>query len=213
MRWDSFQRKLAIQIINKKKITSFELNSATYDLSEIIIRPAESSVFQEFGITKISKWTGGLLTKDLTQIAVYIENPENQNGLLKDISFYITKSGKPKTPFRLRIYSYNTEKETIGSDILRETVILTPHKKSGWNTFDMSQYNIELPRNGLLIAVEWILTKDKYWYEVNIHGNKYDCYGIVIGNTWAWLFRFDHASDFGLMGATQKDHTMLLNIY
>jgi hypothetical protein len=50
----------------------------------------------------------------------------------------------------------------------------------------MSDYNIEFPENGLFIAIEWILTKDKYWYKTNIHGNEYDCYGIVLGNTWEY---------------------------
>jgi hypothetical protein len=178
-------KKIPIQSLNREEYIYIELSATTYDLSEIVIQAGPSTV-KEFGNSKISKWTGGLLTKNLTQIAVYIENSKNEHGVLKDISFFISKSGKPKATVRIRVYGFNPIEETIGEDLLHETVIFSPKKRFGWNTIDMSDYNIEFPENGIFIAIEWILTKDKYWYKTIIHGNEYDNYGIVLGNTWEY---------------------------
>jgi hypothetical protein len=133
--------KIPIQLINREESIYITLCSAIYELSETVIRPG-STTYEEFGNIETSKWTGGLLTKDLTQIAVYIENPKKEKGRLNEVSFFVSRGGKPKAPVRIRIYGYNTKEEPIGEDLLHETIILRPYNKYGWNSIELSAYNI-----------------------------------------------------------------------
>jgi hypothetical protein len=43
-----------------------------------------------------------------------------------------------------------------------------------------------MPENSMFIVLEWIITDKKYWYEADIKGNKYNCYGMVLGCTEAY---------------------------
>ncbi len=204
-----YTQKFAIAGISNRMSMNFELHEKTYDLSEIVILPGPTTLC-EYGNSKLSKWTGGMLTENLTQIAVYIKNRKSEKGTLKDISFFITRSGKPKAPVRIRIYDFNTEDDPIGSDLLQETVIFKPNKKFGWNAVDLSSHNIEFPEDGLFVAIESIVTKKKYRYKTKIQGQNYDHYGIVIGNTWQYEVANTYKKRLGY-GWTKVKNTSIEN--
>jgi hypothetical protein len=72
---------------------------------------------------------------------------------MKNTSFY---------PFRVRIYDKDTVNNTIGKDILGKNLIVKRNKGQGhWLEVDVSEYNIELPKNGIFVGLE-ILPSEYY---------------------------------------------------
>ena len=55
---------------------------------------------------------------------------------------------------RLRIYSIDDQKG-VGEDLLASNVFLSPGK-AGWYKVDISHLNLALPREGFVVAVEWL---------------------------------------------------------
>ncbi len=98
------------------------------------------------------------------RIGNYIANKKQQIGWIKSVSFYIDAEGHPETPFRVRIYDLNKEKNCPGNDILNENLIVSA-KESGWFTIDLTNYNIQIPIEGIFVIMEWINSGDKYFYE------------------------------------------------
>lgn len=176
--------------LSQLDVTQFlliELLPKEYNLSEVKIFP-KLKVTSEFGIiNRTPEIDGGLLTKELTQIAVLIENIDSLKGRIKSVSYYILpRSGKPKTPFRVRIYSVASRLEAPGDDLLKENLIVYPKQKGGWIEVDLSEYDLEIPKKGVFVAMEWIRTKKKYEYETIINSNIFECYGQVLARSFAY---------------------------
>ncbi len=90
------------------------------------------------------------------QIAVYIPNPKNQLGYLEKVAYYIAPEGIPTTRFRVRVYAADGQNGAPGSDLLHENLIIQAPEGETWVEWDMTSHNIELPENGLFIAMEWL---------------------------------------------------------
>lgn len=70
-------------------------------------------------------------------------------------------------PFRVRIYDKDTVNNTIGKDILGKNLIVNLNKGQGhWLEVDVSDYNIELPKNGIFVGLE--ILPSEYYLSNNI---------------------------------------------
>ena len=104
--------------------------------------------------------------KDNYEVALYMPNNEKGEGIIKNVGFFITKNGKPKTPFRVRIYAMN-DKPT--DDLLNMNVIITAKKGEKWLILDVSQYNISIPENGFVVSMEYLFSNNKeYIHEFTV---------------------------------------------
>ncbi|MDR2929263.1 MAG: hypothetical protein LBV41_13870 [Cytophagaceae bacterium] len=63
-------------------------------------------------------------------------------------------------PFRVRLYEKDTLNNTVGRDMLDDILIVSTDK-GGWFEVDVSQYGLEMPRQGVFAGFE-ILTKEYY---------------------------------------------------
>jgi hypothetical protein len=99
-----------------------------------------------------------------SKIGNYIANDKNKMGWIKSVSYYMDAEGHPETPFRVRIYDLNKEKNCPGNDILNENLVVSAGK-SGWFTIDLTKYNIQFSIDGVFVMMEWINSGDQYFYE------------------------------------------------
>ena len=83
-------KKILLSEIDTKVYSYIVLQPRQYELSEVIVKPEVINEV-ELGITQTSRYSGGILTRNLTQIAVYVENPFEEHGILKNISFFCFK--------------------------------------------------------------------------------------------------------------------------
>lgn len=116
------------------------------------------------------------------QRGLYIPNNYENPLKIKRIEVYVTKHGKPNTPFRLRVYNIDTITKLPGDDLLATSYISKSKHGREWLKFDLTQEHLYLPQQGFVVAVEWINCGDEYFYKMSEESN-YKYYGIVLGTT------------------------------
>lgn len=88
-----------------------------------------------------------------------IPNPERKEVYISTVGYYISKFQKPRTPFRVRIYS--NEDGLPGEDLLKKSVVVHGNWGNSWRDVDVSKFNIPVPAQGVFVAMEWLVVPDK----------------------------------------------------
>ena len=152
-------------------------------LEEVVVR-AEALEYKHIGSPKNNKGNVVFRVWDpFDQYAIVVNNDKDvlytnpklisfslrvEPGYSFGIRFGNDPTGKKQ--LRLRMYKRGGSK-IIGEDILHENVFLSPSKK-GWYTVDLETININLPREGFVLAVEWIEGNPIYYYKVKNQADK-----------------------------------------
>lgn len=63
----------------------------------------------------------------------------------------------PKEYFRVRIYKADGVGNAPKTDLLNENVIYSPLTANGWSTFDLSNYDITIPKEGFYVGLEYVV--------------------------------------------------------
>jgi hypothetical protein len=83
---------------------------------------------------------------------------------IESFSFFITEiSGDKKA--RIRIYNIDSINLTPYNDILNVNVIAKDLKK-GWNKIDLSEYRLQIPKEGFFIGLESVVIDKDCWEKV-----------------------------------------------
>ena len=90
--------------------------------------------------------------------AFFVENDNcSQSGNMRAVSFFIGENGFPKEYFRVRIYKADGVGNAPKTDLLNENVIYSPLAANGWSTFDLSSYDITIPKEGFYVGLEYVI--------------------------------------------------------
>lgn len=81
--------------------------------------------------------------------------PTIGKGFFRSVQFKVSSKSDEQHQLRLRIFEMDKAGQP-SHDILNEHIPI-PQKK-GWITVDLESYNIPIPENGYLMAIEWIDT-------------------------------------------------------
>ena len=103
-------------------------------------------------------------------------------GAIRSVSFYIGENGFPREPFRVRLYKANGNYNAPNEDMLTESVIVSAARGGAWFTVDLTPYNLIAPDEGFYVAMEWIVSGDKF-YTTNFMDN-YTPYGQILRPTF-----------------------------
>jgi hypothetical protein len=103
-------------------------------------------------------------------------------GFIRSVAFYIGENGFPREPFRVRLYKADGNYSAPNSDMLGESVIVSAARGGEWFTVDLTSYNIPAPEEGFYVAMEWIVSGDKF-YTTNFMDN-YTPYGQILRPTF-----------------------------
>ena len=197
----------------------FKLKPSIFQLDSIVIKPKNSSFIK--GVT-LEKTQVNYRIKDYSQIAVYMDNDDGLKAVIQNVSFFISREGKPEAPFRIRFYELQ-EDGSPGRDVTKENIIVTPKKGNAWFKVDVSKYKILVPKEGYFVAMEWIFTDKKYYFDTLIHGENLRSYGQILGkilnekitpNSWVytlgygWL-KHDAPSKYQSQGKTTFYNAMI----
>lgn len=94
--------------------------------------------------------------------------PKGESGLIENISVFIASSGVPATPFRLRFFKLVHKKDRlqVGAELVLKSIIGRGIQKNKWLTVDVSEHNIPITDQGVLVSIEWLYDKSvKYQYK------------------------------------------------
>ena len=118
-----------------------------------------------------------------SQYAFMVKNEKQKKlGYIRSVSFYIGENGYPREPFRVRLYRADGNYSSPNSDMLTDNVVVSAARGGEWFTVDLTSYNIVAPEEGFYVAMEWIVSGDKF-YTTNFMDN-YTPYGQILRPTF-----------------------------
>ncbi|MFD1873482.1 carboxypeptidase-like regulatory domain-containing protein [Hymenobacter bucti] len=119
-----------------------------------------------------------------SQCAFFIKNEKNHRlGSIRSVSFYIGENGFPREPFRVRIYKADGNYNAPNTDILTQNVVVSSPAGGQWYTVDLTTYNITAPEEGFFVAMEWIVSGDKF-FKTDFMDENYTPFGQIMRPTF-----------------------------
>lgn len=145
------------QFANTKLIVKLEKNEI--ELAEIIL--AKYDVEKEYGSLE-SKQGNSYFKNNLciNLQSVLMIKGYHYPAICKSISVFIAKQSSENIPYRLRFYEIGAD-YLPGKDLTSSSFIVNNYKINSWNTYCLDSINIQLPKNGFYVAVEWLCTDIK----------------------------------------------------
>jgi len=99
-----------------------------------------------------------------SQYAFFVKNEKQKKlGNVRSVSFYIGENGFPREPFRVRLYKADGNYNSPNTDLLTENVVVSAPQGGQWYTVDLTPYNIVAPEEGFFVAMEWVVSGDKFF--------------------------------------------------
>lgn len=127
---------------------------------------------------------GSLSSQNLQQVALFIPSPNQFEGYITKVGYWVASLGKARTPFRVRIYKNEGGKP--GKDLLTQSLVVRAKRSNAWRDIDVSEFEISFPSDGFFVAMEWLVIPDKrYWFTVKRpNGPTEERFGQSIGTTF-----------------------------
>ena len=99
-----------------------------------------------------------------SQYAFFVKNEKKKRlGNVRTVSFYIGENGFPREPFWVRLYKADGNYNAPNTDLLTENVVVSAPQGGQWYTVDLTPYNIIAPEEGFFVAMEWVVSGDKFF--------------------------------------------------
>lgn len=118
-----------------------------------------------------------------SQYAFFVKNEKKKTlGTVRTVSFFIGEHGFPREPFRVRLYKSDGDFNAPNTDLLTENVVVSAPQGGQWYTVDLTPYNITAPEEGFFVAMEWVVSGDKF-FATNFMEN-YTPYGQIMSPTY-----------------------------
>lgn len=125
------------------------------------------------------------------EIVSLLKDDESRLGILSKVGYFISDFGKPRTPFRVRLYKNN---EGIpGEEIVFGNLIVSAKSGGKWFDIDLSDFHINFPGEGVFVGMEWlVMQNEKYYYNVQFRYDKEEktekrrCFGQKLGVTYEY---------------------------
>lgn len=169
-----------------KKISSdliketLELKPLLTELDEVIISSKKSTqelIIGEFKKSKINHYFGCGIKPWITAKYFKYNDKYDNTPFLKKIRI-LTRSDVKDSKFNIRLYGKNENGEPENY-IYDQNIIGIAKKGKKTTEIDISELNIEFPKNGFFIAIEWLIIEDnKYEYKYTMEGSRKKLDGI-----------------------------------
>jgi len=199
----------------KSNNLTIELTQKTYEIGEAVVKKADNSskiICGEFDKSKINHFYDCGEKPWIVAKLVKYENRFEATPFINNLTLLALNEIKSST-FGLRFLSVDSS-GAPGEEIVNELILVKAKKGKNTITVDLSKYYIEIPKNGLFIAVEWlIIEENKYEFEIPIPNSnekeKVLTYGPSIGNVpaetdeYSWIYK---------SGKWQKDNKIQENL-
>jgi len=174
-----------VKISNLKSITY--LTPIDYQLSEVVIVPKKKPKTLKIGSFKYSNIRFYWAASHPWIIARYYPYKDEYANFpfLKSIKL-ITNCHSSDAKFNIRLYSVGENGEPKDY-IYNQNIFATAKRISNHTQINLSKLNIQFPKNGFFVAVEWlIIEENKYEFDATIRGSNkkthFINYDLSIGN-------------------------------
>jgi hypothetical protein len=120
------------------------------------------------------------------ELVVFIENSDQKEHYVKDFSFKIKKEKGGQTAIRLHFYNKSEIDFKPGKELLNKDIIFyfDENKDKGIVNIDVSNYNIELPKEGAFVGIEFVGNIEQFKKEdintkIEFNENHYVAYTFI----------------------------------
>ena len=140
-----------------------ELNKRFIELADVKVTAGKVKNL-ELGSNSNNPGEGMIQGLPGSQYAFFVKNEKQKKlGNVRTVSFYIGENGFPREPFRVRIYKADGNYNAPNTDLLTENVVVSAPQGGQWYTVDLTPYNIIAPEEGFFVAMEWVVSGDKFF--------------------------------------------------
>ena len=140
-----------------------ELNKRFIELSDVKVTAGKVKNL-ELGSNSNNPGEGMIQGLPGSQYAFFVKNEKKKRlGNVRTVSFYIGENGFPREPFRVRLYKADGNYNAPNTDLLTENVVVSAPQGGQWYTVDLTPYNIIAPEEGFFVAMEWVVSGDKFF--------------------------------------------------
>lgn len=153
-----YQRDSLIIKPGKSNDLHFILKPKTYPVPEVIIRVREF-ITEKIGNTRDHASGSLYLDTHGQQTALFIKNRKKKPGFLREVEYFLSGEGNTDAPFRVRIYEADSN-GFPGKDLIEDALVVKPQKGEGWYKLDIEKLQIEIPEEGIFVAIEGIFPDD-----------------------------------------------------
>ena len=166
-----------------------DLNNTT-----LFMLPKEN-VLKEVEITKrvdksilvdeVNKKVEGVHTVGMRMLAKYFPSTENNNccNYVSKVTIYFSKKQNKKSMFRVRIYNKDEKTGLPKNDLLNVNLPVTVSEGQLSAEIDVSNYSVEMPKNGLFIAFEKLFIPFNEYGKKRVESESEVFYAPIIGFT------------------------------
>ena len=140
-----------------------ELKKRVIELAEVKVKGGKIKNL-ELGSSSNNPGEGMIQGLPGSQYAFFVKNDRKKRlGNVRTVSFYIGENGFPREPFRVRIYKADGNYNAPNTDLLTENVVVSAPQGGQWYAVDLTPYNITAPEEGFFVAMEWVVSGDKFF--------------------------------------------------
>ena len=142
---------------------TIEVPKRAVELSNVVVKAGK---IKNLGLGARTSDPGEGMIQGLpgSQYAFFVKNEKNKRlGNVRTVSFYIGENGFPREPFRVRLYKADGNYNAPNTDLLTENVVVSAPQGGQWYTVDLTPYNITAPEEGFFVAMEWVVSGDKFF--------------------------------------------------
>ncbi|MGX7686041.1 carboxypeptidase-like regulatory domain-containing protein [Flectobacillus roseus] len=102
------------------------------------------------------------------KVALFIPNLGIEHGYISKFRYFAKAvfglEDHFTEPFLIQLYSVDSIHGKPHKPLLKEALLLRASKSNKWNEFDLSQYGIQIPSNGIFVSIG-LLTQEEYNYQ------------------------------------------------
>jgi hypothetical protein len=143
------------KIIKSTNLKEVFLKVSLIQMDELVLLNKKGTEEIEIGDSKKINHIHFLGDKPWIYAKLFEFKKEYENTLFINKILFYTYCGKKEAKLKIRIFELN---DSIPSkDLLSEDIIVTVKKGNKKNILDVSKYNLTIPKNGVVIGLEWLI--------------------------------------------------------
>jgi CarboxypepD_reg-like domain len=153
--------------INFTTTNTITLNRLPQKLEDVTVVSCKETTIEKLEVKELGNNYLGFTPKNIGNFwAIYVPNNIGRSGYLKSLGHNaegVSNKENPDAPVRIRFFEYDTITKLPSTEISDDDIIVSP-KKRRRVTYDLTEYKIQVPANGIIVAFEMFDAGSEYHY-------------------------------------------------
>lgn len=150
----------------------FNMVEESFELDEVVISESlgDSDVLNP--INSYSLTSGFSSSSTPWVLALYFPNIGGGKKYIEKVTIFFQKDPKfnqRSSKFRVRIYDVNHLTKEPNKDLVRKSLVLESEVEKDYVSLDLSSLNIEIPKEGIYVGLEWLFVSYNWYRNVSTH--------------------------------------------